>query len=326
MGSKQNYYLVAVSNKKNLKLCVKYRISGFMNSMSGAWTFFDINVGDFITFIYGARAFNLYKVSEKMAIINAESLPPWDNITFRQTGYTYYFPFRFKLELIREFNESIVRYEFAYVAENLLLRGGYRKTHFQADQTTLQNVSSIGELSNRKLEEISYPELKTFTPKITFDKDIVNAPHIYKFSELFLQSIIKHHLSEKENLFKLLNELGFEKLSNINFEVLSERALPQGHIDLLLKEVIPLGTSKQVVIEVKTNKATSKDVEQIKSYMDELGNDCVGGVLIAKDFNKKVMLTKEGVKLVKYNFSNLNKNDYFFEDLITKLELTKFSN
>ena len=77
-------------------------------------------------------------------------------------------------------------------------------------------------------------------------------------------------------------------MSKINFEVLSEKALPQGHVDLLLKEAIPFGTSKQIVIEVKTNKATIKDLDQIKSYMEEIGNDCVGRILIARDFNKKI--------------------------------------
>ena len=57
----------------------------------------------------------------------------------------------------------------------------------------------------------------------------------------------------------------------------------------MLKEAVPLGTSKQIVIEVKTNKAALKDLNQIKSYIDEIGNDCVGGILIAKDFNKKVI-------------------------------------
>ncbi len=38
----------------------------------------------------------------------------------------------------------MVRQEFSYVAENLLLRGGYLKTHFQADTITLYNVSEMG--------------------------------------------------------------------------------------------------------------------------------------------------------------------------------------
>jgi len=325
MKQKINYYLIAVSNKKNLELCMKYGLAGFTNSINGAWAFLDINVGDFISFIYGARVFNLYKVSKKIAIENAENLPPWDTIKFKETGKTYYFPFRFELELIREFNEMLVRYEFTYIAENLLLRGGYRKTHFQADQTTLQNVSSLGKVANKKTEKLNYPSIKTFTPLITIKKEKVKIPYIYKFSEIFLQSIIKHYLSKKENLIKLINSLNFTNSNWINFEVLSEKALPQGHVDLLLKEAIPLGTSKQVVIEVKTKKATLKDLEQIKSYIEEIGSDCVRGILIAKDFNKKVLKNKGNIELVTYDFPNIKKDGCSIEDFINSLILEKFT-
>ena len=67
-------------------------------------------------------------------------------MTFKESGRSYHFPFRLKLRQVRAFDEPIVRVEFAYIAENLLLRGGYRKTHFQADLTTLQNVSQMGEV------------------------------------------------------------------------------------------------------------------------------------------------------------------------------------
>jgi hypothetical protein len=138
------YFLISISNRGNLSLCVKYALTGFTNSINGVWTFSELQKGDFISFLYGAKAFNLYKVKSKIAIKNAEKIPPWKPITFKMSGKTYYFPFRVYLEQLRKFEESLIRTEFAYVAENLLLRGGYRKTHFQADQTTLQNVSQMG--------------------------------------------------------------------------------------------------------------------------------------------------------------------------------------
>jgi len=107
----------------------------------------EVQEGDFISFLYGARAHNLYQVIRREAIREFATLPPWPPVTFRESGRTYHFPFRHWLETIREFDEPLVRSEFAYVAENLLLRAGYRKTHFQADQTTLQNVSQMGNLS-----------------------------------------------------------------------------------------------------------------------------------------------------------------------------------
>lgn len=124
------YFLTSVSNKTNLDSCLKYALAGFTNSINGLWTFVEIQEGDFISFLYGARIFNLYKVVGKEAVKDADVLPPWPSVTFRMSGKTYYFPFRLRLKPIREFIEPMVRPEFAYVAENLLLRGGYRKTHF----------------------------------------------------------------------------------------------------------------------------------------------------------------------------------------------------
>ena len=322
MENKPNYYFVAVSTKQNLALCIKYGLAGFTNSKNGAWAFMDIKEGDFISFIYGARAYNLYKVIKKIAIENAENLPPWTSITFKESGKTYYFPFRFELTLIREFNEPIVRYEFTYIAENLLLRGGYAKTHFQADQTTLQNVSSMGRKFEGNSERIGYPSFTEFYPNLTFDKSQVKIPYVYKSEELFLQSIIKHHLSNQLNLIKLLKDTNFNEVLNLNFESLSEKALMQGLVDILLKESVPIGSSKQIVIEIKTNKASLKDIKQVEAYVEELGNECVGGILIAKDLQRKIFQNTSNIKLVKYSFENLNKQTYSFEELINRLILS----
>lgn len=325
MNNKPNYYLIAVSNKENLQLCMKYGLAGVMNSINGAWTYLDINVGDFITFIYGARAYNLYKVSKKLAIKNSINLPPWKEIKFKETGNTYYFPFRFELELIREFDEPIVRYEFSYVAENLLLRGGYRKTHFQADQTTLQNVSSMGKRATKQPSRIQYPVKLELYPSINicFKKEKVKIPRTYKFVELFLQSIIKHYLSDKSNLSAFLDIIGLE---NHDFEVLGEKALPQGHVDLLLKEAIPIGSSKQIVIEIKTGKASLNDLERLKAYTHEIGNDCMGGILIADSFQKKVIQSKGRIKLVTYKLDIDKSKEHSFKELSNKLILEEYEN
>ncbi|MCD6320478.1 MAG: hypothetical protein J7M03_07355, partial [Candidatus Desulfofervidaceae bacterium] len=181
---RQNYYLISVSTRENLELCKNYGLAGFTSSINGVWAFLEIQKGDFVSFLYSARAHNLYKVVKKEAIENAEELPPWKKITFKQSGRTYYFPFRISLRLVREFNEPLVRPEFAYVAENLLLRGGYRKTHFQADQTTLQYVSQMGNLANNNLEELSLSQYFTLIPKFTREKRFVNIPKIFPFREV----------------------------------------------------------------------------------------------------------------------------------------------
>ncbi|MCX7667713.1 MAG: hypothetical protein N2Z84_02130, partial [Atribacterota bacterium] len=94
------YFLIALSNRKNLDLCLQYSLAGFTDSFSGLWTFTEIQEGDFVSFLYGARVFNLYQVREKKAFKNAENMGPWEKITF-QSGKTYSFPFRLFLAPIR---------------------------------------------------------------------------------------------------------------------------------------------------------------------------------------------------------------------------------
>jgi len=56
-------------------------------------------------------------------------------------------------------------------------------------------------------------------------------------------------------------------------EVLSEKAFPHGHVDILIKDAMPIGFSKKIIVEVKLGSATKKDFEQLKSYMKEIGRD-----------------------------------------------------
>ena len=71
-------------------------------------------------------------------------------------------------------------------------------------------------------------------------------------------------------------------------EVLGEKAFPEGHVDLLIKEAVRKGISRKVVLEVKAGAATRKNIEQIRYYMQVLGEECVGGVLIARSFSPRL--------------------------------------
>ncbi|MGD0794464.1 MAG: hypothetical protein ABR958_02555 [Dehalococcoidales bacterium] len=281
------YFLVSVSNKINLELCKKYGLAGFTNSINGVWTFSEIQEGDYISFLYGAKVNNLYKVKAKEAIKDAIDLPPWEPITFKMSGITYYFPFRLHLSPIRSLSESLVRTEFAYVAENLLLRGGYRKTHFQADQTTLQSVSQLGELYNDTIEKLELKKYETFLPR--FAKSNTSPPEVFRFTEIILQGAIRQHLSDVENLTTFVYQIGVDTLDTHKLDVLGEKALSEGHIDIMIKEAVPIGLARKIIIEVKTGLAKLQDVGQLSVYMDELGNECIAGILIAKDFSKKVL-------------------------------------
>jgi len=78
----QEYFFIAVSTKENLEICKKYAYAGFPGTINGVWAYSDIKVGDFVTFLYGARAHNLYRVIKKEAIADAEKVPPWKPIYF----------------------------------------------------------------------------------------------------------------------------------------------------------------------------------------------------------------------------------------------------
>lgn len=317
------YFLISISNRENLEKCIEYGLAGFTNSINGFWTFEEIKEGDYISFLYGARVFNLYKVINKKAFKNFENLPPWPPVTFSMSGKTYHFPFRLKLKPIRKFNEPMVRAEFSYVAENLLLRGGYRKTHFQADETTFYNVSQMGELYKEEIKKIKLDESQTFVPLITFKKNLQKIPFIFYMHEFTLQSLIKHFLSQTKNLSHFFDCLEL-KYDPKNFEILGEKALPEGHIDLLIKEKQPQGISRKIIIEVKTGKGNPKNILQIEKYMEELREECVRGVLIAKEVSKRTAeeATDKNIFCFRYYFPNIDiTQHYSFDQLLNYIKI-----
>jgi hypothetical protein len=304
-----SYFLISVSNRANLNLCIKYALAGFTNSINGLWTYSDIKESDYVSFLYGAKVFNLYRVIKKAAFKDAGELPPWPPITFKMSGKTYYFPFRLNLEPVREFEEAMVKPEFAYVAENLLLRGGYRKTHFQADQTTLQSVSQMGAIYKRPVEKLSLDRYETFSPKLTWNRSFVLSPEVFYFQEFILQSLIRQWSSESSNLQALFDSAGFNNLRAEDFEVLGEKALPEGHVDLLIKDRVPTGYSRKVIVEVKTGKARPQDIVQLENYLNEMGSECMGGVLVAQDFSRKIKQESgtKGIKCFAYSFGPIDR-------------------
>jgi hypothetical protein len=317
-GQKPSFFLISVSTRKNLELCIKYALAGFPSGQGGAWTFCEIREGDLISFLYGARAHNLYRVKTKVAVRDAQAIPPsWEPLKSRKPGKTYFFPYRLQLEQLRSFDESLVRAEFAYVAENLLLRGGYRKTHFQADQTTLQSVSQIGAPAEPRNDNLDVGPYPSFNPRFARKKELYNPPEVMPLTETVLQSAIRRLLVSQTNLASFLNRLNFNEVPASEFEILGEKALPQGHIDILLKKRVPLGADPKIPVEVKTKKALPKDLAQLRSYMDELRGECPIGILIASGFHKNVIASVKhsNVKLVHYSLGTKSEEPSTFDEL-----------
>lgn len=297
-----SYFLVSVSTRENLDLCIKYGLAGFPSGESGAWTYCEIREGDFVSFLYGARAHNLYVVHRREAIADAENVPPWKPLIFKESGKIYSFPFRLHLRPVRTFVETIVRNEFSYVAENLLLRGGYRKTHFQADQTTLQLVSEMGTRADGRVQALPLPEHPTFSLRFTQNKNLIKRPEVFRFQETILQSAIRRHLMSEGNLQTLLSKLQFAAVQASALEILGEKATTQGHIDLLLKQRVPIGSALELPIEVKTKRGKPEDLVQLSGYMGELAGECPIGLLVAADFNKQTVAhaAERKIRLVRY--------------------------
>lgn len=306
---KPNYFLIAVSTRQHLELCLKYAIAGFTNSIAGAWTFVEITEGDLVSFLYAARVFNLYEVTRKEAVREFREMPPWPPVSFRESRKQYHFPFRLFLRPIRKFCEPLVRPEFTYVAENLLLRAGYRKTHFQADQTTLQNVSQMGSLWDGEVSPLEMPPHTTFEPKFVLDKRKEQVPFVFRFQEAILQAAIKRRLFNRTDFTEFLSMIGLGGLLPDQFEVLGEKALSHGHVDILIKDRVPIAQARKIAVEVKMEEAHPKDLAQLKGYMDELSDECIGGILIARSFSKSVFreASKQNIRLVRYKL-NLDLN------------------
>ncbi|WP_297467222.1 hypothetical protein [Thermococcus sp.] len=311
------YFLVAVATKENLKKCIETNLAGFTGSVNGYWAFVDIEIGDYISFLHGARIYNLYRVEDKVAIRNPDEIGPWNPIKL-SSRRKYSFPFRLLLSPIRQLSESMVRPEFAYIAENLLLRGGYRKTHFQADEVTLHNVSVMGSLLEGEFEKLSHEGIP-FMPKIAFSKDLVNPPEVFPMREVILQSLVRKALG-REFLRDVLWTFGLEGNPE-DFEVLGEKALPSGHVDLLIKPKHPVGIAPKVLIEVKMGSAGNTELGQLRRYLSESGPEAVGGILIARSFKRNIKRVP-GIRLWEYKFRGITEDaTYTYTELLEKLTL-----
>lgn len=308
-----------------MDLCIKYALAGFTDSINGLWTFLDIQIGDYVSFLYGAKAYNLYVVESKQAILNSEKLPPWSPIKFKQSGKVYCFPFRLQLKPVRRFEESLVKAEFNYIAENLLLRGGHYRTHFQADQTTLQAASQMGVLWNDRVESMMFSEDHIFIPKFSKNRKALSRPKVFRFQELILQAAVRQHLSTGDILQNLLDSTGLDLRAD-NLEVLGEKVLPEGHVDILIKEAHPMGMARKIILGVKAGVAQRKDIKQIEIYASEIGRECVLGILLTRHISKKLHkeAAEKNVKVLSCCFkdSDLLTKPVSFDELLGSLDIT----
>ena len=148
-------------------------------------------------------------------------------------------------------------------------------------------------------------------------------PETFKLNEIILQAVMRKYLKDQRNQASFLNDLGIN-MDPAQLEVLGEKALQEGIVDILIKETTSVPSSKKVAIEVKSNRATMKDFDQIGAYVNTLGKECLRGVLIARDFQKKVIAKAKNsnISLVRFSLPFSNDEKVCFDDLSEKFTLT----
>ncbi len=139
--------------------------------------------------------------------------------------------------------------------------------------------------------------------------------------EIILHSLIRQHLSKSDKLDDLFGILGFKGFVPEDFEILTEKALPRGYVDLLIKDSKPMGRSRIIAVEVKLSRAEMKDVKQLRGYIEELGEECVTGVIIAEKISKRI--SSPDVHFMKYEFGGIDlKEPHTFEELLSAIRIS----
>lgn len=102
---------------------------------------------------------------------------------------------------------------------------------------------------------------------------------------------------------QLLSEIEVKDISAEDFEILGEKAFPEGLIDILIKEAVPIGMARKIIVEVKTGTVKEQNVAQLSTYRSEIAEECIVVALIANRFGPRVLkyAEKERIKLVRYS-------------------------
>ncbi len=182
----------------------------------------------------------------------------------------------------------------------------------------------MGDLYRKPVKSFATDNCSTFTPYIAWKKTPGSTPENFPFREFLLQSLVRRHLSCKENLQRFFDLSGLGDLRAEDFEVLGEKALSEGYIDILIKDRSPVGRSRKIIVETKLNRVQRKDVDQLRIYMEEIGEECLGGFLIAGSFPKKVLqgYWTLGIRCFTYSFEGLNNSkEYSFNELWERFRL-----
>ena len=118
-----------------------------------------------------------------------------------------------------------------------------------------------------------------------------------------------------------------QKLLAKDFEVLGEKAFPEGHVYIFIKDKHPRGMSRKIVVEVKKGPARKKYLSQLLAYIQEIKEECLGGVLICSKFPSNILKQIKEIRNVPivpltYRFEGLEEDkNYTFKELLQMIRL-----
>jgi hypothetical protein len=246
---KSKYFIVVLSNKRNLDLCRDKKIAGFPETNNGQWAFLDIDVGDYISFYYNGRIWDLYEVDSKFIPdqylkklargdkdLDPEPLNDGKNWCSIEGGTQYiYFPFRLELKkkVETEFDSNIVfKNGFERLGINLVPRVSLKKTHFQLSIKDINRIFNNDISINKKEFTIdTFVKCKRRSQhrrdqknSIRFKEKIIDE---ITHQEIYLQSFMKKLLETQINQIKIVEDCDC-------YEFLSEQTTDGGESDIVI--------------------------------------------------------------------------------------------
>jgi hypothetical protein len=275
------YYLVLLSTQ-NLNPCRRYGLAGFPEGRDSLWPYFDIEVGDHLSFYRSGIVFDYYQVVSKQIARDPErDNPEWVPIGTPKR----YYPYRLLLQPIIQSNNyySFFRSELRPFGKSLLPRFAFGKSHIQLPtkighsilQAFRTGVPSEVYLQGNKWAHIETREEPLFNHE--------------SLTEKLIQVLIKRNIAPHLRLDEV--------------EVLSETHLDFGQIDLFA-----LGTDddtiKYALIEVKKGRIGTRAARHISEY--PRSEDEHERMIIGASYVKTVIpfLKKKNVRIFEYDIMN----------------------
>ena len=245
---KSKYFIVTLSNEKNLVKCIENKIAGFPETDNGRWAFLDVEVDDYMSFYYNGRLYNLYRVKRKFIPemyqyeegrgnenFDPEPLGPTGDrwLSIGRSGNRIYFPYRLELEIIKEIDLStsiIFKRGLERLGINLIPRISFKKTHFQLTIKDMVELKLLDTVPTVKSKKLNIGQFLDFFAKV-HRVQVLNQLGMVMSKEVFLQVVIKRFLeASRSKWLKIMDE----GMSIDEMEFLSEQTVYGGESDIVI--------------------------------------------------------------------------------------------